>query len=118
MAAMSSGPPNPMNPPSRLPPSSSLDMHLPLGPPANQLQVMTTQSASAPALGPQPHPMLHSSVIGGHGNVVIDPRLFSQVFTTTLSLMTQQLQHQQRASIHGSSADSRRSDVTPRDERK
>ncbi|CAJ1951348.1 unnamed protein product [Cylindrotheca closterium] len=115
MAAMSGGSQKPMNPPSRLPPSSSLDMHLPLGPPANQLQVMTTQSASAPALGPQPHPMLHSSVIGGYGNVVIDPRLFSQVFATTLSLMTQ---HQQRASIHGSSADSRRSDVTPRDERK
>eukprot|EP00526_Cylindrotheca_closterium_P017699 CAMPEP_0113647952 /NCGR_PEP_ID=MMETSP0017_2-20120614/25412_1 /TAXON_ID=2856 /ORGANISM="Cylindrotheca closterium" /LENGTH=302 /DNA_ID=CAMNT_0000560097 /DNA_START=1071 /DNA_END=1979 /DNA_ORIENTATION=+ /assembly_acc=CAM_ASM_000147 len=97
VAAMLSGPQNTMNHPSRFS-SSSLAMH--------QLQ-LATQSTSRPAIVTQPQPIEHPSVVSGYGNVVVDPRLFSQVFTSTLALMTQ-LEHQQRSTFNGSLIDGQR----------
>jgi hypothetical protein len=98
-----------------LAPSPSLAMHhLPLqlslpSPLENQLQMATysqshqlsTQqpyvgpASHQPNIGTQPLSILPLSIGSGHGNLVIDPQLFSRVFTSTLALMTQSiLQHQ------------------------
>eukprot|EP00526_Cylindrotheca_closterium_P017334 CAMPEP_0113639746 /NCGR_PEP_ID=MMETSP0017_2-20120614/20857_1 /TAXON_ID=2856 /ORGANISM="Cylindrotheca closterium" /LENGTH=318 /DNA_ID=CAMNT_0000550987 /DNA_START=536 /DNA_END=1492 /DNA_ORIENTATION=+ /assembly_acc=CAM_ASM_000147 len=117
VAAMRSGPQNTLSDPSRLPSSSSLGIQLPLCVPQNQLQV-ATQAASRPDVGTHPRSIEPpSSVVSGYGNVVVDPRLFSQVFTTTLALMTQ-LQQQQRPTFNASSDDLRRSRKSSDEERR
>ncbi|CAJ1951360.1 unnamed protein product [Cylindrotheca closterium] len=105
--------------PALLPASSSLAAQLPpLAPSANQLQVMATQSALPLAvLRRHSQPILHPSVANGYSNMTIDPRLFADAFAITLATVTQ-LQHQQRSSFHTSSADSRRSEESSREERK
>ena len=102
VAAMLSGPQNTMNHPSRFSYPSSLGIQLPLHSPENQLQV-ATQSASRPHFVTQPLPFELPPTASGYGNISIDPQLFSQVFTTTLAMMTQSRhQHQQRSTFNSS----------------
>jgi len=85
-----------------------------------QIHLMATHSALRPAVGTQAQSILHPSVVSGYGigSIVIDPRLFSQVFTTALALMTQ-LQNEQRSSLNAaSSADSSSSRKSPSEERR
>ncbi|CAJ1951358.1 unnamed protein product [Cylindrotheca closterium] len=114
MAVMPIGPQSTMSHPPRLPFSSSLTMQLPLPSSRNQFQVMATRSALPPAVGGQAPPTLHPSVVHGYGNVAMDPRLFSQVFATTLSVMTQ-FKHQELLPLHASSADSRMFNESPKE---
>ena len=120
VAAVSSGPQNTMSHPSRLPILPSHATELPLRSSRNQLHLMATHSALRPAVGTQAQSILHPSVVSGYGigSIVIDPRLFSQVFTTALALMTQ-LQNEQRSSLNAaSSADSSSSRKSPSEERR
>ena len=116
VAAVSSGPQNTMSHPSRLPILPSHATELPLRSSRNQLHLMATHSALRPDVGPQPQSTVPLSAITEYRNVDIDPRLCSQVLTTTLLQMTQ-LQ-QQQSSLNANSADSRRSKNSPSEERR
>jgi hypothetical protein len=106
VAAVSSGPQNTMSHPTMIHPSrlSILPSHateLPLRSSRNQFRLKATHSALRPDVGPLSQSTVPLSVITGYRNVDIDPRLFSQVFTTTRFQMTQ-LQHQQQSSLNAS----------------
>eukprot|EP00526_Cylindrotheca_closterium_P017531 CAMPEP_0113615864 /NCGR_PEP_ID=MMETSP0017_2-20120614/7931_1 /TAXON_ID=2856 /ORGANISM="Cylindrotheca closterium" /LENGTH=307 /DNA_ID=CAMNT_0000525135 /DNA_START=548 /DNA_END=1471 /DNA_ORIENTATION=+ /assembly_acc=CAM_ASM_000147 len=116
VATMPSGPQNTLSDLSRISSSSSLGMQLPLCLPQNQLQ-LSTQPASRPDVGTQPRPIVPTSAVSGYGNVVIDPRLFADVFATTLATMTQ-LDYPQRSTINGSLSDSQMSRKSSDEERR
>mmetsp|Transcript_4592 Transcript_4592/g.10851 ORF Transcript_4592/g.10851 Transcript_4592/m.10851 type:complete len:318 (-) Transcript_4592:587-1540(-) len=116
VAAMRSGPQNTLSDLSRLSSSSSLGVQLPLCLPQNQLQ-LAAQSAIRSDVGAQPRQIVPTSAVSGYGNVVIDPRLFADVFATTLATMTQ-LDYPQRSTINGSLSDSQMSRKSSDEERR